>query len=177
MKAYIVGANLGKYTILKKIYEYLNNENIETEEVDWLSRKNIEISDISDGDIYIWVEINPLIANDLFMLISKDEDKKEIVNSFGSLLKDIKRYKNNNAIVEEADIQESTVEKPSEDSNNIKYDIVSVTKEKKSMLSGINVVIEGKEYYISKEDYDELYKIDEMLSKHGYKISSIAVEE
>ena len=167
MKAYIVGVNLNKYTILNRISGYFSGEGIEVEEVNWLSRKNISLEDISNGDIYIWVEIDALISSKLSMIINHGDDKNVIVNNFSLLLKDIKKNKITNVINESKEPNKQDDE----------YPVLVANKDKKSSLCGINVVIENKEYYISKDDYEELYKLDEMLSKHGYKISSIAVEE
>lgn len=173
MKAYIVGTNLNKYTILNKISEYLNGEGISVEQVDWLSRKNITIDDISDGNVYIWVEIDALINHEaLSMLVNKDDDKKTIVSNFALLMKSIK-----NSHVQDQKLNTEEAQTANEVQEEIKYDAVTVPAEKESSLRGIYVIIEEKEYYISKDDYNELYKLDEMLSKHGYKISSIAVEE
>lgn len=172
MKAYIVGVNLSKYTILNKISEYLKGEGFEAEEIDWLSRKNISREDISDGDVYIWVEIDGLIDCKLSMFINQNDDKSTIVNNFALLLKSIKQNKSINTNTNDTQLNENIQKQ------EVKcLEFVVAPENKKSSLCGINVIIENKEYFISKEDYDELYKLDEMLSKHGYKISSIVVEE
>lgn len=172
MKVYIVGINFAQYTMLKKIEEYfINKLQYEVKYIEWLSKSNINTSSFEDGDIYIWVEVQPLFPCNNSMYVEKDEDKKDTLNKFSVLLKCIeKKNKSNN----EEDIKSDPVVTDTEQRHEYK---AVISDNKKSSLSGINVEIDGKEYYISKEDYDELYKLDEMLSKHGYKISSIVLED
>lgn len=185
MKAYIIGTNLDSYTILKKFQEYLIGDGIEVNLIEWLSKKEIDIENLSDADIYIWVEINELVISSLSFRIERGESKQDTINKFLSLLKEIKHFKANQQVTN-LEPQEEAQEKVDNEivQNNLdtvtgsdQYEIVVNKEKKKSSLVGVNIVIEGKEYYISKDEYEELYKLDDMLSKHGYKISSVVVED
>jgi hypothetical protein len=202
LKAYIIGINFSKYTLLTKIESYLKDDcKFEVEYVDWLGKKNIDIAQYEDGNIYIYVEVANIYKKIPYMIIEADEAKKSIANKFKILLEDIEKLVNSGDNVEEdsfvseesiSTVSPDVVIENTVDNSNMEVEeiieeqqdaIISIEElpivvndNKQSSLCGINVIIDGNEYYISKADFTSLYELNNMLNSHKYKLSSIVVD-
>lgn len=136
-----------------------------------------EEHDIITSEGYNYIRVGSVITDnpslslsDLDLHVYTYHSKEDTAKAFASFY---------NSIKDKLDKIASEANSETEDKEcncDIGYKIVKADNETKSNLAGIMVLIEGKECYIPKDEYDELYKLDEMLSKHGYKISSIVVE-
>lgn len=161
MKIYIVGINFNKYSLLSKMEQLLKNDyNADVEYIDWLGKKKFNKDSISDGNGYIYVEIENLFDTKPFMCIVADEVKKSIATKFASFIEEIPAVEEKIESVQDEIVVEEPIAQDSEVEYNeaINSDIDStltvpiITQEvKKSCLAGINVEIDGKEYYIPKD--------------------------
>lgn len=182
MKIYVIGIDfdLKNYSILhKKIIPYLeNNYSATIEYVDWLTKKDINISNYEDGDAYIYVGIdnvfNSFSQNEIIIVPS--DTKNEIANKFSSFIEKFftkKELSQENIKSEENSNSSNNINESQECKCN--YNIIKYDGEKSSLV-GVKIIINDEEHFVSKEDFIELYKLEEMLTKNGIKISDIVVE-
>ena len=206
MKVYVIGINFEKYTLLKKITDHLESTfSAELETLEWLSKKNIDIDKYRDGDVYIYVEIEPVFDTGISMRIDVDECKKSIIEKFSQLNNSLSEEKSQCNDTDDSKI-ETIVDSPSGTytfdrendihtfttplikvvangtirtdlvENHIPEDIrIKKYTGKKSSLQGITVEINGEQHYISKEDFQGLYDLDILLAKNDMVLKEIVV--
>jgi hypothetical protein len=186
MKVFIIGTNLGKYTMLKKIIDHLTKSyDAECEVVDWLTKKNLNPELYSTGDFYIYVEVEKLFDSGIYIRIEPGETSKAIALKFAEANAFLKSM-NDDCIKEEAvddsppfDMNENVLEIVN--ANSIiaqEPELICIKKYtgKKSSVTGITVTINGEDHYISKEDFQELYELDKLLEKNNMVLKEIVVE-
>lgn len=181
MKIYIIGIDFGikVYSILHtKIIPYLKeNFNADIQYVEWLSKKDLSIDDYNDGDAYVYVGIEEIYENKISFKIFPSDSKKEIVSKFSIFLEDI----NSISAKLDSDVDKTSeyehVDSEEKYNNDLCEYKISKYEGSKSSLVGIKILINNEEHYISKEDFVELYKLDEMLKVNNISITEIVVEK
>jgi hypothetical protein len=182
MKVYIIGVNIAKYTMLKKIIDHLIETYLATVDVvDWLSKKNIDAAQYENGDFYIYVEVEPLFDSGIYMTIDPDEDKKSIVAKFkeaNELLRDIMVIEPVDAVttIDTSIIADGTIRTDLVEDHVHDEIVIKKYTGKKSSLTGITVEINGEQHYISKEDFQELRELDTLLKNNNMVLKEIVVD-
>lgn len=193
MKVYIIGANFNKYTLLKKIIDHLTTTyDAECEVVDWLSKKNLNPDAYANGDFYIYVEVEKIYDSGIYFRIEPDEQKKSIATKFAEanelLSSFVKDEEAANEVVDDCPFETEPVTSVaitgSSTPQNIEFlpqpaeETICIKKYtgKKSSVTGITVTINGEDHYISKEDFKELYELDNLLTKNNMVLKEIVVE-
>lgn len=199
MKVYVVGINFSKYSLLKKMIDHLTREyEADCEVVDWLAKKYVNPEQYSNGDFYIYVEVERIFDSGIYMQILPGEAKSSIASKFAEandLLKSFNSDCNEKDTVEddipfeEGNIKNDIIERSIVEidtslivsgtiSTDLAEEYIYIKKYtgKKSSLTGITVTINGKDHYISKEDFMELRELDELLTKNNMVLKEIIVE-